>query len=65
MELIFLPIKSVEVNIYLLTYEYLRSSALLEKMPIVQPLKNIRKFYGTRRLITSVEETPYTDFIGG
>jgi hypothetical protein len=36
--------------IYLLTY--LRSRALLEKPPIVQPLKNFPAFYGTRRFIT-------------
>jgi hypothetical protein len=35
---------------YLLTY--LRSWALLEKLPIVQPLKNFPTFYGTRRFIT-------------
>jgi hypothetical protein len=31
---------------------YLRSCALLEKLPIVQPLKNFPAIYGTRRLIT-------------
>jgi hypothetical protein len=31
---------------------YLRSWALLEKPPIVQPLKNFPTFYGTRRFIT-------------
>jgi hypothetical protein len=31
---------------------YLRSWALLEKLPIVQPLKNFPAFYGTRRFIT-------------
>jgi hypothetical protein len=31
---------------------YLRSWALLEKPPIVQPLKNLPEFYGTRRFIT-------------
>jgi hypothetical protein len=35
--------------IYLLTY--LRSWALLEKLPIVQPLKNFPAFYGTRSFI--------------
>jgi hypothetical protein len=35
---------------YLLTY--LRSWALLEKPPVVQPLKNFPTFYGTRRFIT-------------
>jgi hypothetical protein len=30
---------------------YLRSWALLEKPPIVQPLKNFPTFYGTRRFI--------------
>jgi hypothetical protein len=31
---------------------YLRSWALLEKPPIMQPLKNFPAFYGTRRFIT-------------
>jgi hypothetical protein len=31
---------------------YLRSWALLEKLPIVQPFKNFPAFYGTRRFIT-------------
>jgi hypothetical protein len=31
---------------------YLRSWALLEKPPIVQPLKNFPAFYGSRRFIT-------------
>jgi hypothetical protein len=35
---------------YLLTY--LRSWALLQKLPIMQPLKNFPAFYGTRRFIT-------------
>jgi hypothetical protein len=35
---------------YLLTY--LRSWALLQKLPIVQPLKNVPGFYGTRKFIT-------------
>jgi hypothetical protein len=33
-------------------FTYLRSSALLEKSPVVQPLKNFPTFYGTRRFIT-------------
>jgi hypothetical protein len=33
-------------------YTYLRSWALLEKPPIVQPLKNFPAFNGTRRFIT-------------
>jgi hypothetical protein len=37
-------------NHYLLTY--LRNWALLEKPPIVQPLKNFPAFYGTWRFIT-------------
>jgi hypothetical protein len=32
---------------------YLRSWALLEKLPLVQPLKNFPAFYGTRRFITA------------
>jgi hypothetical protein len=36
--------------IYIITY--LRSWALLEKLPIAQPLKNFPAFYGTRRFIT-------------
>jgi hypothetical protein len=36
--------------LYLLTYS--RSWALLEKSPIVQPLKNFLAFYGTRRFNT-------------
>jgi hypothetical protein len=31
---------------------YSRSWALLEKLPIVQPIKNFPAFYGTRRFIT-------------
>jgi hypothetical protein len=31
---------------------YLRSSALLEKLPIVQLLKNFPPFYGTQKFIT-------------
>jgi hypothetical protein len=41
----------VPQDIYLLTYSW--SWALLEKLPIVQPLKNFRAFYGTRRFITA------------
>jgi hypothetical protein len=46
------PISTVHLiaDIKLLTY--LRSSALLDKLPIVQPLKNFPAFYGTRRFIT-------------
>jgi hypothetical protein len=44
------------VGTYLLTY--LRSWALLEKPPIVQPLKNFPAFYGTRRLITAFTRAP-------
>jgi hypothetical protein len=33
-------------------YTHSRSWALLEKPPIVQPLKNLPQFYGTRRFIT-------------
>jgi hypothetical protein len=40
----------MDVHIYLLTY--LRSWALLEKLPIVQLLKNFPAFYGTWRFIT-------------
>jgi hypothetical protein len=39
-----------QAYIYLLTY--LRSWALLEEPPIVQPLKNFAAFYGTRRFNT-------------
>jgi hypothetical protein len=42
-------------KITLLTY--LRSWALLEKPPIVQPLKNFPAFYGTRRFITVFTRT--------
>jgi hypothetical protein len=35
-----------------LQFTYLRSWALLQKLPIVQPLKNFPTFYGTRRFIT-------------
>jgi hypothetical protein len=38
-------------NDYLLTYSW--SWALLEKLPIVQPLKNFPACYGTRRFITA------------
>jgi hypothetical protein len=38
------------LQFYLLTY--LRSWALLEKLPIVQLLKNFPAFYGTRRFIS-------------
>jgi hypothetical protein len=38
------------LKLYLLTYW--RSWALLEKLPIVQLLKNFTAFYGTRRFIT-------------
>jgi hypothetical protein len=31
---------------------YLRSWALFQKLPVVQPLKNFLAFYGTRRFIT-------------
>jgi hypothetical protein len=31
---------------------YLSTLALLEKLPIAQPLKNVAAFYGTRRFIT-------------
>jgi hypothetical protein len=41
---------------YLLTH--LRSWALLEKLPIVQPLKNFPTFYETRRLITVFTRAP-------
>jgi hypothetical protein len=37
------------INVWL---TYLRSWALLEKLPIVQPLKNYPVFYGTRKFIT-------------
>jgi hypothetical protein len=37
---------------------YLRSWALLEKLPIVQPLRNFPAFYGTRRFITNVHKSP-------
>jgi hypothetical protein len=42
------------VNTYLLTYllTYLQTWVLLEKLPIVQPLKNFPTFYGTQRFIT-------------
>jgi hypothetical protein len=39
-------------EVYYLTYSW--SSALLEKLPIVQPLKNFPTFYGTRRFITAL-----------
>jgi hypothetical protein len=39
---------------------YLRSWALLEKLPIVQPLKNFPAYYGTRRFIMCSQE-PSTD----
>jgi hypothetical protein len=39
---------------YILTY--LRSWALLEKLPIVQPLKKLPAFYGTRRFIAVFTE---------
>jgi hypothetical protein len=37
---------------------YLRSWALLEKLPIVQPLKNFPAFYGTRRFIIVFTRAP-------
>jgi hypothetical protein len=40
-----------KVLTYLLTYSW--SWALLEKLPIVQPLKNFPAFYGTRMFITA------------
>jgi hypothetical protein len=40
--------ESYLLYIRLLTYTYLRSWALLEKPPIVQPLKNFPAFHGTR-----------------
>jgi hypothetical protein len=42
---------------YLLTY--LRSWALLEESPIVQPLKNFPASYGTRRFNTVFTPIPY------
>jgi hypothetical protein len=45
-------------------YTYLRSWALLEKPPIVQPLKNFPAFYGNRRFNTCSQEPstgPYPD----
>jgi hypothetical protein len=38
------------VNTVMNILTYLRSSALLEKLPIVQPLKNFQAFHGIRRL---------------
>jgi hypothetical protein len=43
-------ISEIVFHTYILTY--LRSWALLEKLPILQPLKNFPKFYGTRRFNT-------------
>jgi hypothetical protein len=39
----------------------LRSWALLEKLPIVQPLKNFPVFYGTRRFIAVFTSSPYPE----
>jgi hypothetical protein len=41
---------------YLLTYSW--SWALLEKLPIVQPLKNFPAFYGTRKFIIAFTSPP-------
>jgi hypothetical protein len=41
-----------QLNFIVLTHSW--SSALLEKLPIVQPLKNFPAFYGTRRFITAI-----------
>jgi hypothetical protein len=49
--------EQVLVLTYLLTY--LRSWALLEKPPIVQPLKNFPAFYGTRGFITVFKRALY------
>jgi hypothetical protein len=46
-----LILMSLNDNMFLLL-TYLRSWALLEKPPIVQPLKNFPAFYGTRRFST-------------
>jgi hypothetical protein len=37
---------------YTYLFTYLRCWSLLEKLPIVQPLKNFPAFYATRRLVT-------------
>jgi hypothetical protein len=52
-----ITLRLVALRVYLITLIHLLthslSSALLEKLPIVQPLKNFPAFYGTRRFITA------------
>jgi hypothetical protein len=43
--------EEIEDCILSLTHSW--SRALLEKLPIVQPLENFPAFYGTRRFITA------------
>jgi hypothetical protein len=43
---------SIHFSIHQYTFTYLRSWALLEQPPTVQPLKNFPAFYGTRKFIT-------------
>jgi hypothetical protein len=45
-----------KVLTYLLILTYLRSCALLEKLQIMQLLKNFPAFCGTRRFITLLQE---------
>jgi hypothetical protein len=42
---------------------YLRSWALLEELPIVQPLKNSPAFYGTRRFNTVFTRAPLVPIV--
>jgi hypothetical protein len=51
------PHKKIEfhlLSLWRLQLTHSRSWALLEKLPIVQPLKNFPAFYGTRRFITAL-----------
>jgi hypothetical protein len=51
-EIIVSTVHNSSILHYLLTYSW--RWALLEKLPIVQPLKNFPAFYGTRRFITAL-----------
>jgi hypothetical protein len=57
---ILFPSLSTFISIVYCSYSHSGSWTLLEKPPIVQPLKNFPAFYGTRKFIT-VFTGPYPE----